>query len=143
MLPEASQGIRLPYFSLHSLASKLQLIQCIRGFNDAASRALSRGYELLLLDIGMYGNSLGFSYNWYSVIATNNTWFKNVWELLHDFNVTATFREDYQLHSTWEGDYSLMDLFSCHYSGADLASLNVFRQHKHVIHISFIVFCGS
>jgi hypothetical protein len=143
MLPEAYQGIGLPNFTLHSLASKLQLIQCIWGFNNAGSCSLLMGYELLPMDIGMYRNSLGYSYNWYLVLATNNTWFKNVWELLHDFDVKVTFGEDYQLHPIHEGDYFLIDLFSRHYSGADLASLNVFCQHKHVIHVSCIVFCDG
>jgi hypothetical protein len=70
------------------------------------------GYESFLVDIGMYGNSLGCSYNWYSVLATDNTWFKNVWELLNYFNVKATFGEDFQPHPIWEGDFSLTDLFS-------------------------------
>ncbi len=65
------------------------------------------------MDIKMYGNSLGYSYNWYSVLATNNTWLKNVWELLHGFDIKATFGEDYQLHPIQEKDYSLMGLFSC------------------------------
>ncbi len=61
----------------------------------------------------------------------------------HDFNVEATFGEDYQLHPIREGNYSLMDLFLRHYSGAELAPLNVFHQHKHVIHVSCIVFCDD
>jgi hypothetical protein len=114
MLPEAYQEIGLANFALQSLASKLQLIQCTWDFNDAASCSLLMGYESLLMDIGMYGNSLGYRYNWYLVLETNNTWFKNVWELLHDFDTEATFEEDYQLHPIREGDYSLIDLFSSH-----------------------------
>jgi hypothetical protein len=56
------------------------------------------GYEHILMDIGMYGNTLGYNYDWYSGLTTDNTWFKNVWELLHDFNVGATFGENFQLH---------------------------------------------
>jgi hypothetical protein len=93
MLPEAYQGIGLPNFALLSLASKLQLILCIWGFNDTASCFLSMGYESLLMDMRMYGNSLGYSNNWYLALATNNTWFKNVWELIHDFDIEALFGE--------------------------------------------------
>jgi hypothetical protein len=97
------------------------------------------GYKSFLMDIGTYGNTLGYNYNWYSGLATDNTCFKNVWELLHDFNVGATFGEEFQLHPIQEGDQSLMELFSRHYSSSYLASLNVFRQHKKIIHISCIV----
>jgi hypothetical protein len=96
-LPKAYQDIGLPNFELHFLNSKLQLIQCIWGFNDAAYCSMLMGYELFLMDIGMYRNSPGYSYNWYSVLLMDNTWFKNVWELLHDCNVETTFGEDFQL----------------------------------------------
>jgi hypothetical protein len=56
MIPEKYQGIGLPYFSLVSLASKLQFIQCIWDFKDAASISLRMGYESFVMDIGMYGN---------------------------------------------------------------------------------------
>ncbi len=65
------------------------------------------------------------------------------WELLHDFNVGATFGEEFQLYPIWEGDQSLIELLSRHYSGSDLASLNVFRQHKKVINVSCIVLCDG
>jgi hypothetical protein len=142
-LPKSYQGIGLPNFALHSLASKLQLIQCIWGFDDAASCSMMMGYESFLMDIEMYSNYLGCNYNQYSGLPTNNTWFKNVWHLLHDFSVEATFGEEFQLHQIREGDCSLMDLFFRHYSGSDLVTLNVFRQHKKVIHIFCIVLAMS
>jgi hypothetical protein len=30
-----------------------------------------------LMDIGMYSNTLGSNYNWYSGLAMDNTWFNN------------------------------------------------------------------
>jgi hypothetical protein len=52
-LPELLQGIGLPNLALHSLASKLQLLQCIWVFRDATSLSLLMGYESFLMDIGM------------------------------------------------------------------------------------------
>jgi hypothetical protein len=101
------------------------------------------GYKSFLMDIGMYGNILGYNYNRYLGLRMDNTWFKNVWELLHDFNVGATFGEEFQLHPIQEEDQSLMELFSHHYIGSNLASLNVFRQHEKVIHVSCIVLCNG
>jgi hypothetical protein len=76
MLPESYQGIGMTNFALHSLASKLQLIQCIWGFDDAASCSMLMGYESFLMEIGMYGNTLAYDYTRFSGLATNNTWFK-------------------------------------------------------------------
>jgi hypothetical protein len=98
ILPKAYQGIGLPNFALLLLASNLQLIQCIWGFNDAASTALQMGYESFIMDIGMYGNTLSLNYKLFSILVTEGTWFKNVWELLHNFNTTASFGADNQIH---------------------------------------------
>ncbi len=96
-LPECFQGIGLPNFSLVSLSSKLQLIQCIWGFKNAASMSPRMGYESFVVDIGMYGNVFSLKYDDYSILATNHTWFKNVWELLQEFGVSACFDSDSQL----------------------------------------------
>jgi hypothetical protein len=36
-----------------------------------------------------------------------------------------------------------MELFSRHYGGPNLASWNVFRQHKNIVHVSCIVLCDG
>ncbi len=85
-LPEAFQGIGLPNFALLSLASKLQLIQCIWGFKDKVLMSHQMGYKSFVMDIGMSGNALSLNYKCFSILATNHgTWFKNVWELLNKF----------------------------------------------------------
>jgi hypothetical protein len=65
----------------------------------------------------------------------------NVWELLHEFNVSATFSSNYQISPAWIGDSSLMGEFSKHYKGQDLTALNVFHMYKQVVHTSCIVLC--
>ncbi len=42
------------------------------------------------------------------VLATDHTWFKNLWELLRTFEVDATFGEGVQLLPVRTGDKSLM-----------------------------------
>ena len=138
-LPECYQGIGLPNFALISLASKLQLIQCIWGFKDAASESLRMGYESFSIDVGLYGNIFGHNYADLSVLATDHTWFKNLWELLHTFGVDASFGEEATIKPVRQGDRSLMSEFSKYYSGRDLQDLNVYRQYKKVIHLSCIV----
>ncbi len=87
----------------------------------------------------MYGNVLTLDYDYFSVLATNGTWFKNVWELLHEFNTSATFGTKMQIQPVQEGVKSLMTKFSKYYSGRDLQVLNIYRQYKKVIHLSCIV----
>jgi hypothetical protein len=138
-LPEMYQGIGLPNFALISLAAKLQCIQCNWGFNKASSRSLTMGYESFLMEFGLSGNTFSYDYTTFSDLATDGTWFKNVWELLNEFQVTAEFGREHQLAPIRSGDRSLMNLFSQHYRGHDLESINVFHQHKKAIHVSCIV----
>jgi hypothetical protein len=77
-LPEAYQGIGLPNFSLHLLAAKLKLIQCLWGFSNAALLSLTIGYKSFLMDLVLYGNTLGYNYKCFAVLTTDNTWLKNV-----------------------------------------------------------------
>jgi hypothetical protein len=86
------------------LASKLQLIQCIWGFKYAALIALQMGYKPFIMDIRMYGNALSLNYKPFSVLVTDGTWFKNMWELLHDFNTTASFGTKNQINPAHIGD---------------------------------------
>jgi hypothetical protein len=93
-LPEAFQGDGLPNFALLSLASKLQLIQCIWGFHDAAFKSLAMGYKFFMMKLSFYGNNFGYNYRQFSGLASDGTWFNNIWELLHDFL-------ELQHHSIW------------------------------------------
>jgi hypothetical protein len=142
-LPESFQGIGLPNFALHSLAAKLQLIQCIWGFKDAASISLLMGFEMFLMEIGMYDNPFNNDYSHFSLLVMDGTWFKNLWELMHDFNITALFSKEIHLHPIRHILSLLMHKFSKHFRGMDLTALNVFRQHKKVIYLSCIVHCDG
>ena len=107
-------------------------------FLQTAINPVRMGYEPFLMDIGMYGNVFSLKYDEYSILATNHTWFKNVWELLQEFKVSAAFDSESQILPVREGDKSLMSEFSKHYSGQDLQALNIYRQFKKVIHVSCI-----
>jgi hypothetical protein len=125
------------------LASKLQLIQCIWGFKDAALIALWMGYETFIINIGMYGNLFSLNFELYSILVTNGTWFKNMWELLHKFKTIATFSADNHIHPVQVGDRSLMQGFSCFYGRCNLQTLNIYQQYKKSIHLSCLVLCDD
>ena len=73
------------------------------------------GTNRLLWTLECMGMYLTLDYNINSGLATNNTWFKNVWELIHEFEITATFGTDVQLFPLRKGDKSLMSEFSKYY----------------------------
>jgi hypothetical protein len=75
------------------------------------------------------------------MFVTNNTWFKNIWELVSYYNVSLNFDEDYQLKPIRRGDKSLMSEFLCYkdFGIDDSVPLNIMRMHILVIHVSDIV----
>jgi hypothetical protein len=66
--------------------------------------SLPLGYESFVMVIGMYDNALSLVYNCFSILATNGTWFKNAWELLHKFKTIALLGTDTQIHPVQECD---------------------------------------
>jgi hypothetical protein len=145
MIPEQYQGLGMPNFALISLASKLLYLQCNWGFGAPHSNALMIGYESFIIEVGLYGDTMGYEYKSHSFIVTDNTWFKNVWELVSYFNIHLHFNEDFQLKPIRQGDSSLMSEFIRFgdLGSTDLVSLNIMRTHKKVIHKSNIVLCNG
>jgi hypothetical protein len=127
----------MPNFALLSLTLKLLYLQCNWGFGAPHSNALMIGYESFIIEVGLYGDTMGYEYR--------TPWFKNVWELVSYFNIRLHFNEDFQLKPIQRGDSSLMSEFTRFgdLSPTDLVSLNIMRMHKKVIHKSNIVLCDG
>ncbi len=70
----------MPNFALIALASKLSYLQCNWGFDAPHYNALMIGYESFIIEVGLYGDTMGYENKSHSFLATDNTWFKNVWE---------------------------------------------------------------
>ncbi len=68
-------------------------------------------YESLMIEVGLYGNTMSYNYKKHSMLATNNTWFKNVWELTSYFKVQLNFDNKFHLKAVRRGDKSLMAEF--------------------------------
>jgi hypothetical protein len=131
-------------FALVSLTSKLAFIQQTWGMADVDSRSLMMGYESFMVKIGLYGNTMDHDYKAYSTLATNYTWYKNGWELIHYFNVRLKFQPEYRLGPVRQGDKSLMSEFiRVRYKRTDLLSLNIVWMYKMVIHLSDVVICNG
>ena len=71
---------------------------------------------------------MDYNYNAYSTLATNGTWYTNVWELVHYFKIRLVFQSKYRLGPVRRGDKSLMsEFFRVGYAKADLLSLKLFE----------------
>ncbi len=62
MIPEQYQGLDMPNFALIPLASKLSYLQCNWGFGAPHSNALMIGYESFIIEVGLYGDTMGYKY---------------------------------------------------------------------------------
>jgi hypothetical protein len=98
-----------------------------------------------MVEVGLYGNTMGNKYKTHSLLSTSNNWFKNVWELVSYFKVCLYFNADFQLNPIRRGVTSLMSEFMRYrdFSPTDFVSLNIMRMHKKVIHKSDIVLCDG
>jgi hypothetical protein len=146
MIPEQYQGLGMPNFALiYPLASKLSYLQCNWGFGAPHSNALMIGYESFIIEVGLCGDTMGYEYKTHSFLAMDNTWVKNVCELVSYFNMRLHFNEDYQLKPIQQGNSSLMSEFIRFgdLSSTDLASLNIMCMHKKVIYKSDILQCDG
>ncbi len=100
------------------------------------------GYESFMVEVGLYSSTM--DYKAYATLATNLTWYKNVWELVCFFNISLAFHPKFHLGPIQRGDKALMAEFvRVGYKWADLLSLNIVRMHKMVIQLSDIVMCDG
>jgi hypothetical protein len=102
------KGLEWQNYALVSLASKLSYLQFNWGIETPHSNALMMGYESFMVEVGLYGNTMGYEYKTHSILATGNTFFKNIWELVSYFNVRLHFSAVFQLKPIRRGDTSLM-----------------------------------
>ncbi len=88
---------------------------------------------------------MSYDYKKHSMLVTNNTWFKNIWELTSYFKVQLNFDDEFHLKAVRWGDKSLMAEFMHveKFTQSDLVSLNIMRMHKKVVHTSDIVLCDG
>jgi hypothetical protein len=79
------------------------------------------------------------------MLATSNTWFRNIWELVWYFNIWLHVNAAFQLKAVHWGDIPLMSEFMCtgDFSQPDLISLNIMHMHKKLIHKLDIVLCDG
>ena len=111
MLPEYFQGLGLPDFVVLAFACKVFFLQCHWGFEGATARMVMLTFESFMLEVGLYSNIFLENYDEYGGLATDNTWYKNLWEYGCHLNIRVKFHAQFLLQPAREGDRSLTELF--------------------------------
>jgi hypothetical protein len=102
------QGLALPSFLLVALLEKVSFLLGNWGFfGQAHSNALAMVYNNFLVKVCLYGSPLDWSYDDYSNLATETTWFHNLWTLVHKFNVVLTFCAEARVHNLQENNFCM------------------------------------
>jgi hypothetical protein len=83
-LPKKYQGLAMPNVPPAALAEKVSFLLGNWGFADQAhSNALAMVFDNFLIEVGLYGRPLDWSYKDYGHLSTESTWFNNLWTLVH------------------------------------------------------------
>ena len=144
-LPERYQGLGMPNMPLLSLQEKISFLQGNWGFpGQSHSNALAMAYENFLIEVGLYGSPLKWSYSDYGHLSTQSTWFQNLWLLTHTYRVDISFRAEEMLQGIRENDRPLMaEFYRVGYRAKQLVALNVVRCYQNLLHVSDIVKCDG
>ena len=101
-------------------------------------------FDNFLIEVGLYGSPFQWSYDDFGQLATDSTWFQDLWCLTHAFSADVSFRDEDMVRGVRENDRSLMSEFHrIGYSGKELASLNIVRHYRNLFHLSDISKCDG
>jgi hypothetical protein len=107
-LPFEFQGLGLPNLTLEKTADSLHLLQHHWGHNTELGRALRLSFELVQVETGLYGNFLLRDYTTLGCLASH-TWFKQLWELTHHFQLKVTLSDEVIIPPIRERDKIIME----------------------------------
>jgi hypothetical protein len=84
-------------YTLVTLISKLSFLQSNWGFKASHSNALMMEYKYFMIEVGLYGNTMDYDYKTHSMLATSNTWFTIIRELVWYLNIRQDVNAAFQL----------------------------------------------
>ncbi len=128
-----------------ALLEKLSFLLGNWGFHGLAhSDAFTMAFDNFLMEVGLYGSPLRWSYADYGSLSTDASWFRNLWKLVDYFNVDLLLQGADLVQGIREGDRSLMsEFFHLGYCGKQLVALNIVRHFQNLIHVLDIVKCDG
>jgi hypothetical protein len=135
----------MPNVPLMALAEKVSFLLGNWGFaGQAHSNALAMAFDNFLIEVGLYGSPLDWSYEDYGNLSTQSTWFHNLVTLSQYFEANITFCKDDTVQGLRENNCSLMSDFCCvGYRRKHLVSLNIVRRFRKILHLSDISKCDG
>jgi hypothetical protein len=144
-LPEMYQGLGLPNFPLVALSSKISFLLGNWGFHGQAhSNGLAMAFDNFLVEVGLYGSPLDWSYEDFGHLAKESMWFCDFWNFVHSFAADVSFHTDDLVHGVWESDCSLMsEFYRICYRGKELLALNIVCHYRNLLHLSDISQCDG
>ena len=84
------------------------------------------------------------SYKKYRGLATDGTWFKNLWQFLDELSITLETTPEVQLAPIKENDFLLTGLIATGpFTEEEKASFNRCKNHKCVVHASAVISCDG
>lgn len=140
MLPEMFQGLGLPNMNLRMLGAKIHFLHCTWGFTGAAADLLTFSFESFMVEVGIYGNIFEHKFREHSLLASEGTWFKHLWQLLDVYNATLTITEPHCIQPVRARDRSLNECLLLITNDKSVReSFNVTRKYYELIHASEIL----
>jgi hypothetical protein len=145
-LPEKYQGLAMPNVPLVALAEKVSfLFGNWRFAGQAHSNDFAMAFDNFLIEVGLHGSPLDWSYKDYENLSTESTRFRNFWTLVHYFEANITFcKRGHCSGPTGERSLPHVRIFFCvGYCGKDLFSLDIVRWFCNILHLSDISKCDG
>ena len=101
-------------------------------------------YEDFVIEVGVYGNTFALDWSNYKCLATQHTWYYNLWELCHRLGVTIELEKKHYMSPTREGDKSIIGMaMDRGMTGTELEMINTVQKHLGFIYLSDLVLCDG
>ena len=140
-LPVCYQGLGLPQMSLEKLALSLQYLYRHWDQPTAMGKILRASYELVQIEVGLFGNFLCRDYTTFGCLASH-TWFKLVWEYTHLYGVQVELR-NVEVPKVRQRDRVLMEEVIQVIPPSQWPSFNRARKHFKVYFLSQLTLCDG
>ena len=99
---------------------------------------------MFLVEVGLYGDILIRDSKKFGSLATDLTWFQNLWEYASHLKVAITLSDESHLKPVREGNRSLMGAFAgVGFEGKELQRLGRMKNNKKVLHVLDLVKCNG
>ncbi len=102
------QGLALPNPNIDALSKKICLLQSHWDTGSMPGRMLHQAYQVFQVEFGLGRNIFSQSFISFGRLATHG-FFRNLWELLHRYEVMICLRSNFDIPLVWEQGCTLMD----------------------------------